>query len=88
MAYVWRNKNCNMNCNRNIPFTSTKADVANWRKQLQLKFRLLIKIAILVRGIIEIHFFEKKKDNQYKLKQAMAITIGLMNGGIHLSPIK
>ncbi len=24
----------------NIPFTSTKADGANWRKQLQLKFRL------------------------------------------------
>ena len=26
--------------NENIPFTSTKADVVNWQKQLQLKFRL------------------------------------------------
>ncbi len=49
----------------NTPFTSTKADVAYWQKQLQLQFRKEKKEK------------EKKTDNQYKLKKAMAIAIGL-----------
>ena len=49
---------------KKISFTPTKADVANWQKQLQLKFRFVkLRVDVLMKKNVK----EKKKDNQYKL---------------------
>ncbi len=68
-----------------IPVTSTKVDVANWLQQVESKF---IFQSIPQFGKLSIGALKKKnektekekkegKDNQYKLKEAMAIAIGL-----------
>ncbi len=72
----------------NIPGTSTKVDVANWRQQVQSKFQFqsILQIAnedwhaanggeTLFIGVLKEEKEkekEKEKDNQYKLKKAMA----------------
>ncbi len=52
----------------NIPGTSTKVDVANWRQQVQSK----LQFQTLFIGVLKEEEEEKEKDNQYKLKKAMA----------------
>ncbi len=58
----------------NIPGTSTKVDVANWRQQVQSKFQFQ-RVETLFIGVLKEKEEKKKKkekDNQYKLKKAMA----------------
>ncbi len=57
----------------NIPVTSTKVDVANWRQQVQSKFQFQSILETLFIGVLKEKKKKKKeKDNQYKLKKAMA----------------
>ncbi len=48
-------------------------DVANWRQQVQSKFQFQSILQIANEdGVLKEEEEEKEKDNQYKLKKAMA----------------
>ncbi len=54
----------------NIPVTSAEADVANWRWYVEAMVLFIPRVCFT--GVLKEEEKEKEKDNQYKLKKAMA----------------